>query len=65
MNQMTAEQIAAAAKSRDASVYCVHAEGLWGKATTTVVTVDQKVIDAGGVGADSDCNIVFTNQRRQ
>lgn len=62
---MTPEQITAAAKSRDATVFCVHAEGLWGSATSTMMSVDKSVIDVGGVSADDKCNIQFINRREK
>lgn len=60
---MSAAQINAANKARDASVGCVYAEWLTGKATTVYINIDQKVIEAGGVAISSDCAIIYTNRR--
>jgi len=63
MNSLSADQIAAASKAKDVNITCVHAEGVWGQATTTYVNVDQKTIDVGGVSVDPQCQVIFQNRR--
>ena len=62
MNTMSAEQITASAKAKDANVVCVHASGLWGKATTTFVNVDKGVVIGGGIAVDAECQVQFATQ---
>lgn len=63
MNKMTPEQIAASARDKNASVACVYAEYIGGKATTVIVNVDQRVIETGGVAINNDCTVLITNRR--
>jgi hypothetical protein len=60
---LSPEQINAASKAKDANVVCVHAEGLWGKATTTYMNVDKGVVDLGGVQIAPDCAVAFANRK--
>jgi hypothetical protein len=58
---MTADQIAATAKMKDANVNCVVVASPWGKGTTTFVNIDKGVIQTGTVTVDADCKITVNN----
>lgn len=61
---MSADQIAASAKAKDANVVCVVGAGPWGKVVTTYVNVDKSVIDVGGIHVADGCDVQFVNQKR-
>lgn len=58
---MSAEQIAATAKMKDANVTCVIGNSPWGRLTTVYVNVDKSVVVNGSVTVDEGCKTTFTN----
>ena len=63
---MTAEQIAALAKMKDANVNCTKGSTpLIGQFFTVFVNLDKDVIPAGGISVNGDCTINITNTQSQ
>ncbi len=60
---MSAEQISASAKAKDANVVCVVGTGPWGKAATVYLNVDKSVVMNGSVSVDAECKTTFTNAK--
>ena len=61
---MSAEQIQALAKMKDANINCVKGNTVWtGQFLTVFVNVDKGVIPEGGVTVDGDCKVTLTNTR--
>lgn len=58
---MTAEQIGASSRIKDASVACIVANTPWGKTVSTFVNVDRTVVVNGSVTVDGDCRATFSN----
>ncbi len=58
---MTAEQITALAKMKDANVACVILNAPWGRGVTTFVNLDKGVIPSGTVTVDGECKVTMTN----
>lgn len=59
---MSAEQIAATAKMKDANVNCTVVNSPWGKGINVFVNIDKGVIGGGSLIVGQDCgNIQFTN----
>lgn len=57
---MTADQLAAAAKDKNASVGCGSVVGPGDKGTVVFVNVDKSSINSGSVTVDSDCKVTIT-----
>lgn len=57
---MSAEQLAAAAKDKNASVACATGSGPWGKVNTVFLNVDKSSLNAGNVSVDSECKITLS-----
>jgi hypothetical protein len=60
---MSAEQIAALAKMKDANVACVIVNSPWGRGVTVFANVDKDVIQKGQVVIDTDCKVTITNEK--
>lgn len=60
-SQMSADQLAAAGKDKNASVVCAVGTGPWGKVVTTYVNVDKSTVLNGSVAVDGECHVVFQN----
>lgn len=60
---MTAEQIAALAKMKDANVACTIVNTPWGRGVATFMNVDRGVIAKGAVTVDGDCKVTVTNEQ--
>lgn len=58
---MTAEQLTAAAKDKNASVVCAIGNTPYGRAVIVTVNLDQKVIVQGTVTVDDTCKTTITN----
>lgn len=58
---MSAEQITASAKAKDANVVCVQGTGPWGKASSVYVNVDKGVVASGQVTVDGECKVSYSN----
>lgn len=59
---MSAEQIAATAKMKDANINCTVVNSPWGRGINVFVNVDRGVVQNGAVVVGQDCgNIQFTN----
>lgn len=59
--KMSADQISAAVKDKDAAVICVRAGTPWGTQSTTMIRTDRGVVVNGNITVDPDCKAVFTN----
>lgn len=59
---LTAEQLAAAAKDKNASVACGTGTGPWGKVNTVYVNVDKASVANGQVAVDAECKVTITTQ---
>ena len=59
-SKMSAEQLTAFAKIKDASVFCVIANTPYGKATSTYVNIDKGVILSGTLTVDDACKVTMT-----
>lgn len=57
---LTAQQIKAITSDKNASVVCAQIPTPLGPAKTTIVNIDQRVIDNGGIAVNPDCQINFT-----
>ena len=57
---MSAEQLTAAAKDKNASVVCAVGTGPWGKVVSTYVNVDKASVSNGAVVVDSECKTTIT-----
>jgi hypothetical protein len=57
-SDMSAAQITAATKDKNASVICSTIRGVWGSAELITITLDQNAIRDGGIAADNKggCN---------
>ena len=62
--KMSAEQIAALAKMKDANVACVIANTPWGRGVSVFANVDRDVIQKGSLTVDTDCKITYTNEKQ-
>ena len=63
---MSAEQITALAKMKDANVNCVKGSTVWtGPFITVFVNYDKGVIPDGGLSVDGDCKVTLTNTKVQ
>lgn len=62
---MDAEQLAAAAKDKNASVACGTGTGPWGKVGTVFVNVDKASINSGSVTVDSECKITISAEQKK
>lgn len=61
---MTAEQLAALAKMKDANVQCIKGvTPITGQFLTILVSVDKGVIPEGGITVSPDCAVSVTNTR--
>ena len=60
-SKMTAEQISAAVKDKDAAIICVRAGTPWGTQSTTMVRTDKGVVVNGAITVDPDCKASVTN----
>ena len=60
-SSLSAEQIAASAKAKDANVVCITGSGPWGKVTSTFVNVDKGTVQMGGVRVDESCQVIYQN----
>lgn len=59
---MSAEQIQAIGKIKDASINCVKTPTPWGWATVQFVNLDKGVLPNGGVvTSDQECKVTITN----
>lgn len=58
---MSAEQIAALAKMKDANINCIIGNSPWGKVVTVYVNLDKGVIPSGGVTVDAECKVTLTS----
>jgi len=58
---MSAEQLTAAAKDKNASVVCAIGNSPYGRAVIVTVNLDQKVIVQGTVTVDDTCKTTITN----
>ncbi len=57
---MTAEQLSAAAKDKNASVACATGVGAGGKGGVVYVNVDKSSVYNGSVTVDADCKVTIT-----
>lgn len=60
MERMSPEQIAAAAKVKDANVVCVIGNTAWGRVQSTYVTLDKGVMVNGAIAVDDSCKVQLT-----
>lgn len=62
-SDMSAAQITAATKDKNASVICSTIRGVWGSAELITITLDQNAIKDGGIVADNKggCNAAITS----
>lgn len=62
-SDMSAAQITAATKDKNASVICSTIRGVWGSAELITITLDQNAIKDGGITADNKggCNAAITS----
>jgi len=62
-SNMTAEQITAAGKDKNAMVVCSKIVGMWGTAENITITLDQNSIKDGGITADNKggCNAAISS----
>lgn len=62
-SDMSAAQISAATKDKNASVICSTIRGVWGSAELITITLDQNSIKDGGIVADNKggCNAAITS----
>lgn len=62
-SDMSAAQISAATKDKNASVICSTIRGVWGSAELITITLDQNSIKDGGITADNKggCNAAITS----
>ena len=60
--KMSADQISAAVKDKDAAVICVQAGTPWGKQSTTMIRSDKGVVVNGAITVDGDCKATYSNQ---
>jgi hypothetical protein len=62
-SDMSAAQITAATKDKNASVICSTIRGVWGSAELITITLDQNSIKDGGISADNKggCNAAITS----
>lgn len=62
-SDMSAAQITAATKDKNASVICSTIRGVWGSAELITITLDQNSIKDGGITADNKggCNAAITS----
>lgn len=61
-SQMSAEQLTAAGKDKNASVVCAVGTGPWGKVVTTYVNVDKSTVLNGSVSVNGECQVSFINE---
>ncbi len=61
---LSAEQITAMGKDKNANAICITASGPWGKAITTYVVVDKSVLNTGTFGVDTDCKVTMQNEKQ-
>jgi hypothetical protein len=65
MNQpfsgMTAAEITAAVKEKDASATCINSPTPWGQGKVLWVNVDANVVRNGGFTVGADCSVTFNN----
>lgn len=61
---LTADQINAMGKDKNANAICITASGPWGKAVTTYVVVDKSVLNTGSFGVDTDCKVTMQNEKQ-
>lgn len=59
LQDMTAEQITAMSKIKDAAISCIH--GLYAGATVNVVFVSVDKGIPSGITVDTDCKVTFTS----
>jgi hypothetical protein len=58
---MSAEQLSAAAKDKNASVACATGSGPWGKVNTVYVNVDKaSLAGVASVSADAECKVTVS-----
>lgn len=62
-NNMSAEQLTAAAKDKNASAVCATGTGPWGKVTSVFVNVDKASINSGQITVDSECKITVSTAK--
>lgn len=62
--KMSAEQLTAFAKDKNANVACGVINGPWGKGVATYVVLDKAVVFNGSVTVDSECKVTITNDSR-
>lgn len=58
---MSAEQITATARMKDANVNCIIINSPWGRGVTTFVNLDKGVVPSGGITVDNECKITILN----
>ena len=61
LQEMTAEQITAAAKMKDGTVSCNSVVGPWGRAFSVLASVDRGVLVNGSMTVDGECKVTFSN----
>ena len=60
---MSVDQLKAVAADKNASVVCSTIMGPWGTGKVVIVTLDQRVIDTGGVSVDANCLVGITTAK--
>ena len=61
---MSAEQITALSKMKDANVNCVKGNTVWtGPFISVFLNYDKGVIPEGGISVDGDCKVTLTNTK--
>lgn len=58
---MSAEQISALAKMKDANINCIKAINMTGSVTTIFLNLDKGVVPAGNVTVNAECQMSITN----
>jgi len=61
LTPMSAEQLAAAAKDKNAAIVCGKGTGTGGAANIVVVNADKGVVTNGTITVDGDCKVTFSN----
>lgn len=62
--ELSAAQITAMGKDKNANAICITASGPWGKAITTYVVVDKAVLQTGSFSVDTECKVQMVNERQ-
>lgn len=61
--KMSAEQLTAWAKDRNANIACSTFKGVYGTGIVNYVVLDKGIVVNGSVTVDTDCRVTITNSK--